>query len=95
MTRRYRPFGKWAHRALGRLPPPGPRLHALLADLVAVAPYAAGPGLTLVEGVSTLLADGLRAQDLSSTRSDFLVDHSREVASRVVDPLLRRIAGSG
>ena len=93
LARRYRPFPKWAHRALGNLPQPGPRLHALLADLVA-ASAGTGRGLDLVEEASILLASSLRAQGLSASPSDFLVDHARAVAGRVADPLLRRMAGA-
>lgn len=94
LARRYRPFPKWAHRALGNLPHPGPRLHGLLAELVAAFGSTPAQVLGLVEEIATLLADSLRAEGLSSTPSDFLVDHAREVASRVSDPVLRRRAGS-
>ncbi len=94
LARRYRPFAKWAHRAVGQLPPPGPRLHALLADLVDAATGEAGRAGDLVEEISALLANGLRAQGLTASPSDFLVDHAREVASHVVDPLLGRLAGA-
>ncbi len=94
LARRYRPFSKWAHRALAGLPPPGPRLHALLADLVETSPTAPSRGLALVEEISSLLADSLRAEGLSSTSSDFLVDHARQIAERIEDPLLRRMAGA-
>lgn len=94
LARRYRPFSKWAHRALGDLPRPGPRLHALLAELVEASRAAPARGPRLVEEISALLADSLRAEGLSSTPSDFLVDHAREVAGRVSDPLLRRRAGA-
>ncbi len=94
LARRYRPFPKWAHRALGDLPQPGPRLHALLAELVAAPRSTPARGLGLVEEISTLLAGSLRAEGLSSTPSDFLVDHAREVDGRVSDPLLRRRAGA-
>lgn len=94
LARRYRPFAKWAHRAVGQLPPPGPRLHVLLAELIAAATGEAGGADDLVEEISALLANGLHAQDLSVSPSDFLVDHAREVAGRVVDPLLGRLAGA-
>ena len=94
LARRFRPFPKWAHRALGQLPPPAPRLHALLAELVATSPAAPARGLDLAEEISALLAASLRADGLSSTPSDFLVAHAREVAGRVDDPLLRRLAGA-
>lgn len=94
LARRYRPFPKWAHRALGTLPPPGPRIHALLAGLVAASPAAPARALDLAEEVSALLAGTLRAEGFSSTPSDFLVDHAREVAGRVADPVLRRLAGA-
>ena len=51
-------------------------------------------GRNLVEETSSLLASSLRGQDLSASPSDFLVDHARAVAGRVVDPLLRRMAGT-
>lgn len=94
LARRYRPFPKWAHRALGTLPPPGPRIHALLTELVAASTGAPARALDLAEEVSGLLAGSLRAEGLSSTPSDFLVDHAREVAGRVADPVLRRLAGA-
>jgi hypothetical protein len=94
LARRYRPFAKWAHRAARQLPPPGPRLHALLGDLVAASPFSPDRGPALVEEISSLLAESLRAQDLSSTPSSFLVDHALDVAGRVVHPQLRRMAGS-
>ncbi len=90
LARRYRPFPKWAHRALGGLPPPGPRLRALLAALVEAPRSAPALGLELVEEISALLAGSLRAEGLSSTPSDFLVDHAREIAGRVSDSLLHR-----
>ena len=93
LARRYRPFPKWAHRALGDLPQPGPRLHALFAELVAAPRRAPARGLGLVEEISALLAGSLRAESLSSTPSNFLVDHAREVARCVSDPLLRRWTG--
>jgi hypothetical protein len=93
LARRFRPYSKWAHRALGILPLPGPRLHALLADLVASS-FGPERGLALVEETSNLLASSLRAQDLSASPSSFLVDHARAVAGRVVDPHLRRMAGA-
>jgi hypothetical protein len=91
LARRYRPFSKWAHRALASLPFPGSRLHVLLDELVSATPSERARDL--VEDVSSLLAGELRAQGLSDAEGSFLVDHAREVAVRVEDPLLRRLAG--
>ena len=91
LARRYRPFSKWAHRALAALPFPGPRLHALLDDLVCAAPREIARDL--VEDASSLLAAERRAHGLSDAGGSFLVDHARAVAGRVEDPLLRRLAG--
>lgn len=90
LARRYRPFPKWAHRALGGLPQPAPRLHALLDDLVVAPRSSPARVLGLVEEVSVLLAGSLRAAGLTSTPSDFLVDHAREVGDRLSEPLLLR-----
>ncbi len=92
LARRYRPFSKWAHRALASLPFPGPRLRALLDELVSATPGETARNL--VEDVSSLLAGELRAHGLSGAEGSFLVDHAREVARRVSDPLLRRSAGA-
>ena len=91
LARRFRPFSKWAHRALGALPPPGPALHGLLADLVAASSSQAAD---VIEEVSSLLVGELRSQGLTEVRGAFLVDHARPVASRITDPLLRRASGA-
>ncbi|MRR11580.1 DUF4037 domain-containing protein [bacterium] len=87
LARRFRPFSKWAHHALGALAPPGPALHGLLAELVA-APSAQAAGV--IEEIALLLVGELRSQGLTQVRGAFLVDHARPVASRIADPLLRR-----
>ncbi len=90
LARRFRPFSKWAHRALGALSPPGPALHGLLAELVdAPSPRAED----VIEEVAALLVGELRSQGLSEVPGAFLVDHARSVASRINDPILCRAAG--
>lgn len=91
LARRHRPFAKWAHRALGELPFPAPRLRALL-DGVSVTPPAGQD--EPVEAAAALLAGELRAQGLSDAGGTFLVDHARSVALHVADPRLRRLAGA-
>lgn len=91
LARRFRPFPKWAHRALEGLPPPGPAVRSLLAELVAAPSSRAAD---LMEEVSVLLVGELRSQGLTEVRGTFLVDHAKPVASRIADPLLRRAGGA-
>lgn len=91
LARRHRPFAKWAHRALADLPFPGPRLRALLAEVVTTP---AGRRDCAVESAAALLAGELRVRGLSDATGTFLVDHARSVAGRVGDPRLRRLAGA-
>ncbi|MBK9374515.1 MAG: DUF4037 domain-containing protein [Holophagales bacterium] len=91
LARRFRPFQKWAHRALEGLPPPGPAVRSLLAELVAAPSSRA---TDLIEEVSVLLVGELRSQGLTEARGAFLVDHARPVASRIADSLLRRACGA-
>ena len=91
LARRFRPFPKWAHRALEGLPPPGPAVRSLLAELVA-APTSRVTDL--IEEVSALLVAELRSQGLTEARGAFLVDHARPVAARIADSLLRRACGA-
>lgn len=91
LGRRFRPFPKWAHRALGALAPPGPALHGLLAELVTASSSRAAD---VIEEVSALLAGELCSQGLTEVRGSFLVDHAGPVASRITDPFLRRAGGA-
>lgn len=88
LNRRYAPFYKWLHRAVRGLPLMGRDVHASVGALLeAGAPYQKAD---IMEAVSVILADELRRQGLSDSRSDFLLDHAPQVQKRISDPQLRQ-----
>jgi hypothetical protein len=93
LNERYAPFYKWLHRGLKDLPSPGGQVHRLLSDLCP-RPGTDGPisyshQETIVEQVSRLIVDRLRADGLSDSPGDFLVDHAHSIRSRIDDRHLR------
>lgn len=87
LNRRYAPFYKWLHRAVGELPLLGPAVQAHVAVLLddrSTATRAAR-----MEEIAALLVTEIRRQDLSDAASDFLLDHASLVQQRISDPVLR------
>lgn len=88
LNRRFAPFYKWLHRGVRNLPVLGSEVHGQIDRLL--AEDESEPRVDIMETVSVLLADALRRQGLSSSTSDFLLDHAPEVQSRIEDPRLRQ-----
>lgn len=84
LSRRYRPFDKWMHRALRLLDPPGPRI-ALELDALVREPEDAGR-LRRVEAVAGVLAEALAGQGLTTSHDGFLLAHARELRAGLDDP---------
>jgi hypothetical protein len=87
LNRRYAPFYKWLHRAVGELPLLGSAVQAQVAVLV--DDHKADARAAVMEEISALLAAEIRRQDLSDSASDFLLDHAPLVQQRIADPVLR------
>ena len=87
LNRRYAPYYKWTHRALGTLSAPGPALQPLLRQL-AEEPNGRAQR---IEECSALVIDELHRQGLSRSGSDFLLDHAAEIQSGITDPQLARM----
>lgn len=87
LKRRYAPFYKWTAKAAEGIPPPGPEMARLARALCVQADFAGQEAL--IEEMSGLILDELRAQGLSASSSDFLCDHGPEVQARIADPALR------
>jgi hypothetical protein len=88
LNRRYAPFYKWLHRAVRDLAVLGNEMHRQVAALL----DAGEPSqkADIMERVSVLLAEELRRQGLSDSRSDFLLDHAPQVQARIGDARLRQ-----
>jgi len=87
LNRRYAPYYKWTHHALCRLPilgeTVGPKLK-LLAD------ESAGRAAR-IESISADIISELHRQGLTTSPSDFLLDHGGELQARLTDPELARL----
>ena len=88
LEKRYRPYYKWAHRALQGLPQLGEELSPLFEMLTAVPLQEA---IAPVEAISARIIDALAAEKLSSSKSDFLLDHARNLQNAIQDAALREL----
>ncbi|MCL2124983.1 MAG: DUF4037 domain-containing protein [Oscillospiraceae bacterium] len=94
LNRAYRPYYKWAYKALEALPILGAetgRLLLLIAEAGAFDDVAFGARECYIEELCALFAEELRAQGLSSSRESFLVAHGEEAMSLIEDKLLRSL----
>lgn len=96
LNRRYRPFYKWMHRALKTLPVLGETVFELLSRLY----DADQPGAEslkyeskndLIEQVCLCVIKELQREGLSTSASDFLLDHGPQVQLRIADPMIGKI----
>ncbi|NLT39223.1 MAG: DUF4037 domain-containing protein [Clostridiales bacterium] len=87
LNRRYRPFYKWAFRALRELPLLGPQAYGLLEKMMGSDDPRHES--SAAEELSALIIDELRSQSLTGSGSDFLMDHTGELLSRIRDSALR------
>jgi hypothetical protein len=85
LNRRYRPFYKWVHRALGELPLLGHQAQSCLSELV--DPGCANPA-EQIEWLCALVTAELQWQGLSHSSSDFLLNHARDLRAHLGDRLL-------
>ena len=82
LNRRFVPYYKWTHRALGRLPVLGAAAAPMLREL-AEEPERR---VALIEAVCADVITELRRQGLSTGASDFLLDHAVEIQAGITDP---------
>lgn len=87
LHRRYMPFYKWAHRALGTLSPTGENLAVLMTKVVESSDDAIK--IQGIETICALLIGLIREQGLSGSSSDFLLDHGPNVRACIKDRHLR------
>ena len=88
LERRYRPYYKWAHRALVELPRWGETAGPLFEQL---AQGVSEAQIEPVERLSGLLIDALRREGLSGSESDFLLPHAKEIQETIDDPVIRAL----
>lgn len=87
LNRRYRPYYKWTDRAMRSLPLLGAKLSPLMRRLI----EEPDSRTEFIEEISALVISELRAEGLSCTRSDFLLDHGEEIQSGIKDEFLQSL----
>jgi hypothetical protein len=89
LNRRYAPFYKWRHRAVHQLPILGAFMHQKVSHIAAAHDHK--EKLRLIEEMSAAVIEELQRQELSHSRSDFLVDHAFVIREKIKDPELRKV----
>lgn len=86
----YKPYYKWEHEGLKKLPVLGIRTHQSMAK-IALMDYKEQPNHVIfeIESLCRQLIQVLHARGLSSSNSDFLLDHGPELLKRIEDPALQ------
>lgn len=88
LNRRYKPYYKWMHRSLGDLPVLGKQAQDTLRQMVAQKPEEK---TVLIEALCAVIISELQQENLTSSHSDFLLDHGPEIQLRIQDPSLREM----
>lgn len=96
LNKRYMPFYKWAHRGVSQLPVLGKETASCVTELAGMdwrlgARLESVAGET-VESLCRMVAARLRADGLSDTAGDWLLEHGPSVQSRIETPELRRMS---
>jgi hypothetical protein len=86
MNKRYTPFYKWMHRAVGELPLLGGLIQTQIADLLACK--TPDEKAAIIEKICATIISALKDQGLSDSSSTFLLDHAYRVHDRIKDRLL-------
>lgn len=87
LNRRYRPYYKWADRAMSELPVLGKELSPMLRALT----VQDGRTSERIEEISAALIRELRAQELSDAEDDYLLTHGASVQTHIADDELRAL----
>ena len=96
LNKEYKPFYKWMHRAMRRLPVLGEAVHDLLLEIVNTHEADLMEGMyekksRLMEETCALIVDQLRKEGLSDSPSDFLLDHGPLVQNKIQDPEIKSL----
>lgn len=81
LNKTYRPFYKWAPRAMQNLPVLGSHLHYKLLQLDRTRDVR--EQVDLVEDICACLLGEMQRQDYTTSRCDYLMDHIPEIMGRI------------
>ena len=88
LNRRYKPFYKWTYRALRDLPILGERSHERLERILEETDLKLKE--QLIEEQSREIIEQFCVQGISSSGSDFMLDHVADIVSGIRDESLRK-----
>lgn len=90
LNRKYKPYYKWEQEGLKSLPVLGMEAHRLLGQ-IATLPIKEQSGQIIfqIETLCQKLIDVLKNRGLTSSSSDFLLDHGPELLQHIEDPQLK------
>ncbi len=87
LNKEYKPFFKWMHRAVKRLPIMGYFVHRILREIVTTNDYEKKS--RLMETICGRIVKELQKQRLSDSSSSFLLDHGPVIQKRIQNAELR------
>lgn len=86
LNRRYAPFYKWMHRGVKDLPLLGEWAHSTISDVI--APSDLKEKQQRIEKACEVIIRELRAEGLTDSASNFLLEHAHSVQNRIKDKAL-------
>lgn len=90
LNKTYKPYYKWEHEGLKKLPVLGMTSHRLLQQIVSLSfTDQADQIIFQVESLCQKVIEVFQNRGLSSSRSDFLLHHGPELLTHITDPKLK------
>ena len=95
---RYAPYYKWNHRALYYLPILGPKLHVMIRELV-MLPKTLNLReyydikVEMIERISSVIIEEMKRQQLTTARSNYMLDHVNQILTRIENSDIRDFEG--
>ena len=91
---RYAPFYKWSHRAMCYLSILGIPLHLALRNLIILPAENSlaefyNKKVEMIEQISWLVIEEIKRQQLTNIRSNFLLDHARQILNKIENEDIR------
>lgn len=97
LNKQYKPFYKWMHRTLLKLPLLGNAIYHLCFDLTTAHTVESVQKVyerksDLIEAICRHIIGELKRQELTDSDSDFLLDHGSLVQNRIQDPVIKSMS---
>ena len=87
LNKKYAPFYKWRHKAVSKLEILGEFMHLKINDLIETDDPKIK--ISIIEEISAKIIKELHKQDISDSKSNFLLDHCPAIHSHIKDEKLK------